>query len=102
MQKSYELFSKTTTNDITDTLDIYSIYKSKDESFYFGDDVRPNFLTVVPGDGSRLIKDAKIKKDYHGILAKVDGKKAYIPSERYADYAPLYRPLYSFENYQFA
>lgn len=97
--KSYEMFSKTTQTTLTDTLDIYSIYKSKDESFYFGDDARPNLLTVVPGDGSRLIKDAKIEKDHHGILAEVDGRKAYIPSERYADYAPLYKPLYSFENY---
>jgi len=97
--KSYEIFSKNTQTTLTDTLDLYSIYKSKDESFYFGDDARPNFLTVVPGDGSRLIKDAKIEKDNHGILAYVDGRKAYIPSERYADYAPLYKPLHSFENY---
>lgn len=97
--KSYELFSKTTQTTLTDTLDIYSIYKSKDESFYFGDDARPNFLTVVPGDGSRLIKEAKIEKDNHGILAEVDGRKAYIPSERYADYAPLYKPLYTLGYY---
>ncbi len=93
--KSYDRFSQTTKTALTDTLDIYSIYKSKDESFYFGDDARPNFLTVVPGDGSRLIKDAKIKKDSHGILGEVEGRKAYIPSEKYADYAPLYKPLYS-------
>ncbi len=92
--KSYEFFSKTTQITLTDTLDIYSIYKSKNESFYFGDDERPNFLTVVPGDGSRLIKEAKIEKDRHGILAEVDGRYAYIPSEKYADYAPLYKPLY--------
>lgn len=97
--KAYELFSKTTQTTLTDTLDIYSIYKSKNESFYFGDDVRANFLTVVPGDGSRLIKDAKIEKDSHGISAEVGGRKAYIPSERYADYAPLYKPLFNFENY---
>ena len=60
--KSYENFSKSTKSTFTDTLDMYSIYKAKDESFYFGDDARPNFLTVVPGDGSRLIKEAKIKK----------------------------------------
>jgi hypothetical protein len=37
--KSYEMFSKTTQMTLTDTLDLYSIYKSKDDSFYFGDDV---------------------------------------------------------------
>ncbi|GAP68549.1 hypothetical protein BA6E_103234 [Bacteroidales bacterium 6E] len=97
--KAYELFSKTTQTALTDTLDIYSIYKSKNESFYFGDDVRANLLTVVPGDGSRLIKEAKIEKNSHGILAEVGGRKAYIPSEKYADYAPLYEPLFNFENY---
>lgn len=97
--KSYERFSQTTRTALTDTLDIYSIYKSNDESFYFGDDARPNFLTVVPGDGSRLIKDAKIEKDIHGILGEVEGKKAYIPSERYADYAPLYKPLHRYGYY---
>ena len=91
--KSYELFSKTTNTALTNTLDIYSIYKSKDESFYFGDDVRPNILTVVPGDGSRLIKDTKIEKDRHGILAEIEGVNVYILSEKYADYAPLYKPL---------
>ena len=97
--KSYEIFSKTTQTTLTDTLDIYSIYKSKDESFYFGDDARPTLLSVVPGDGSRLIKEAKIEKDNHGILAEVDGRHAYIICERYADYAPLYKPLFNFENY---
>lgn len=97
--KSYEIFSKTTKSTSTDTLDMYSIYKAKDESFYFGDDARPNFLTVVPGDGSRLIKEAKIKKNNHGILSQIKGRNVYIPSTRYADYAPLYKPLNSLGYY---
>ncbi len=97
--KSYERFSQTTQTTLSDTLDIYSIYKSNDESFYFGDDARPNFMTIVPGDGSRLIKDAKIKKNRHGILGEVEGKRAFIPCEKYADYAPLYRPLYRYGYY---
>jgi hypothetical protein len=97
--KSYEIFSKTTSTTLTDTLDIYSIFKSKNESFYFGDDSRPNFLTVVPGDGSRLIKEAKIKKNNHGILSQIDGRNVFIPSTKYADYAPLYKPLNSLGHY---
>ncbi len=97
--KSYERFSQTTQTTLSDTLDIYSIYKSKDESFYFGDDARPNFMTIVPGDGSRLIKDAKIEKNRHGILGEVEGKRAFIPCEKYADYVPLYRPLYRYGYY---
>ncbi|MDR1653397.1 MAG: SEC-C domain-containing protein [Prevotellaceae bacterium] len=97
--KSYELFSQKTRSTLTDTLDIYSIYKSKDESFYFGDDARPNFLTVVPGDGSRLIKETKIEKNNHGILTKIDGQNVFIPSTKYADYAPLYKPLNSLGYY---
>lgn len=97
--KSYEIFSKTTKSTSTDTLDMYSIYKAKDESFYFGDDARPNFLTVVPGDGSRLIKEAKIKKNNHGILSQIKGRNVFIPSTKYADYAPLYKPLNSLGYY---
>ena len=97
--KSYEIFSKTTKSTSTDTLDMYSIYKAKDESFYFGDDERPNFLTVVPGDGSSLIKEAKIKKDNHGILCQIKGRNVFIPSTKYADYAPLYKPLNSLGYY---
>lgn len=97
--KSYEIFSKTTQSTSTDTLDMYSIYKAKDESFYFGDDARPNFLIVVPGDGSRLIKEAKIKKNNHGILSQIKGHNVFIPSTKYADYAPLYKPLNSLGYY---
>jgi len=97
--KSYDIFSKTTKSTSTDTLDMYSIYKAKDESFYFGDDARPNFLTVVPGDGSRLIKEAKIKKNNHGILSQIKGQNVFIPSTKYADYAPLYKPLNSLGYY---
>lgn len=97
--KSYEIFSKTTNSTSTDTLDMYSIYKAKDESFYFGDDARPNFLTVVPGDGSRLIKEAKIKKNIHGILSQIKRRNVFIPSSKYADYAPLYKPLNSLGYY---
>lgn len=97
--KSYELFSQKTHLVLSDTLDIYSIYKSQNESFYFGDDARPNFLTVVPGDGSRLIKKTKIKKNNHGILTQIDGRNVFIPSTKYADYAPLYKPLKSLGYY---
>lgn len=97
--KSYEIFSKATKSISTDTLDMYSIYKAKDESFYFGDEARPNFLTVVPGDGSRLIKEAKNKKNNHGILSQIKGRNVFIPSTKYADYAPLYKPLNSLGYY---
>lgn len=97
--KSYEIFSKTTNSTSTDTLDMYSIYKAKDDSFYFGDDARPNFLTVVPGEGSRLIKEAKIEKNNHGILSQIKGQNVFIPSTKYADYAPLYKPLNSLGYY---
>lgn len=97
--KSYDFFSKTTKSTLTDTLDIYSIYKAKDNSFYFGDDARPNFLTVVPGDGSRIIKEAKIEKNNHGILGQIEGINVFIPSTKYANYAPLYKSLNSLGHY---
>jgi len=74
---------------------MYSIYKAKDESFYLGDEARPDFLSVMPGEGSYLIKDAKIEKNNHGILRQINGRNIFIPSTKYADYAPLYKPLNS-------
>jgi hypothetical protein len=97
--KSYEKFSQSTETTLIDTLDFYSIYKSKNDSFYFGDDARPNFLTVLPGSGSHLIKAAKIEKNNHGILNQINGQKVFVPSTKYAEYAPLYKPLNSLGYY---
>jgi len=93
--KSYEIFYRTTQTALIDTLDIYFIYKSQNQSFYFGDEARPNYLPVVPGLGSNLIKVSKIEKNNHGILYQIDRLNVFIPSTKYADFAPLYKPLYS-------
>ncbi|MGD0756642.1 MAG: SEC-C metal-binding domain-containing protein, partial [Bacteroidales bacterium] len=96
--KTFESFSKTT-RTISDTLDIYSLYAAKEESLYFSDDAPANILTVVPGDGSRLTKESKLKQNLHGIIALIDNRLAYVPTTRSADYAPLYEPIHTLEFY---
>lgn len=91
--KSYEQFQQSTmTTPFSDTLDMYSVYKAQDESFYLSDDAKSNLLFVVPGDGSRLIKESKIKRNLHGAIVNIDNRQAYIPIIKSADYAPLYEP----------
>jgi hypothetical protein len=96
--KSYERLLQTT-RTFSDTLDIYSIYKAKNESFYLSDEAKPDFLTVVPGDGSHLIKESKLEQNLHGVIANIDNRLAYIPVVKSADYAPLYKSQHSIGYY---
>jgi len=98
--KSYEkLLQFTMKMSLSDTLDMYSLYKAKDESFYMSDGLKPNGIMVAPGDGSRLIKESKIEQNLHGAIANIDNQLAYIPVIKSADYAPLYKPQHSIGYY---
>jgi len=90
--KSYEILSKSTVS-FSETLDLYSVYKSKGESFYLSDDPKPNMLMVPPGDGSHLIKERKLKKDLHGALAYYDNRLVHITVSKSRDFAPFYEPI---------
>jgi len=90
--KSYEIFSKSAFS-LSETLDLYSLYKSKGETFYLSDESKPDFLVVTAGDGSHLIKESKLKKNLHGALAYYDSRLVYITVSKSRDFAPLYEPI---------
>lgn len=90
--KAYKMLEESSFFVMPDTLDIYALYKSRGESFYFGDERRPTHISLIPGEGSALLNEAKIFRDEHGIIAEHDKEFFYIPCVRYATYAPLYRP----------
>ena len=80
------------TRSMSSMLDMYNIYKSKGESFYFSDDVRPDYAMLVPGEGSELIRQTKLKANYHATPIKIDGEIAFMPVTKIADFAPIYKP----------
>ena len=80
------------TKNFADTVDAYNMYKSKGQNFYFSDDTRADVVAFVPGEGNQLIKEIKVKNNYHGALARIGYHLAYIPVVLYADFAPLYAP----------
>lgn len=74
------------------TIELYSMYKQKSSGFYFSDDVSPNFLTIVPGEGTDLIRATKLKDNFHAAPIVDDGNLAYLPVESLANFAPIYKP----------
>lgn len=74
-------------------IDIYSLYKHYEESFYVTDKTSPNFLYVEPNDGFHLIFESKEKLNFHGALLSLDGDYAYIPVQRDTDYGNIYKPI---------
>uniref|UniRef100_UPI003216986B YecA family protein n=1 Tax=uncultured Draconibacterium sp. TaxID=1573823 RepID=UPI003216986B len=91
--KVYHKYRESTELIVQDDLDAYNIYISNDDSFYFSDKNKPTLVTFVPGEGSRIIKENKIKYDYHGALAKTNEHLGYVPVTKSGDYAPLYMPV---------
>jgi len=91
--KVYEYTTQETQIMATSPIDAYATYKRNGETFYLSDQVRFNFLTIVPGDGADFTREAKIKSDVHGALSLIDGSFAYQSVRRYRDYAPIYKPV---------
>jgi WD40 repeat protein len=74
-------------------IDLYNIYKSKGQGFYISDDIRPDFTVLAPGEGSELIRETKLKTNYHATPIRVNGEIAFMPVKRLADFAPIYKPI---------
>lgn len=74
-------------------IDLYSLYKHYEESFYVTDKSSPNFLYVEPNDGFHLIFESKEKLNFHGALLSLDGDYAYIPVQQDTDYGNIYKPI---------
>jgi len=80
------------TRSMSSMIDIYNIYKSKGQGFYFSDNIRPDYTMLVPGEGSELIKQTKLKANYHATKIKIDEEIVFIPVTLIADFAPIYKP----------
>lgn len=74
-------------------IDLYNIYKSKGQGFYISDDVKPDFIVLAPGEGSKLIRETKLKNNYHATPIRVSGEIGFMPVKRLADFAPIYKPV---------
>ena len=74
----------------TAPIDAYSVYKSYKESFYVGDNFNANWLTITPGTGANLFREAKQKRDLHGALTYVNANLAYRLVEKSSEFLPIY------------
>lgn len=80
-------------------IDFYGLYKKNECSFYLSDKKRPNLIYPVIGMGGALIADAKVERDYHGVLSQIGNKWRYISVEKYRDHAPIYKPTFPIAPY---
>lgn len=96
--KVYREFSEKVNVISTATIDTYSMYKSKDQSFYFNDEKLPNFITITPGTGADLYREAKQKIDLRGILNSFNGVKGYEVVERFKHFDNIYKPFHRTSN----
>ncbi|WP_282125251.1 YecA family protein [Marinifilum flexuosum] len=72
-------------------LDVFKVYKEKDDSFYLSDDSSEIMLNVQPGYAENLYQDAKLLSDEHSATRIMEGDRlANIPVERKDKYAPIY------------
>ncbi len=72
-------------------LDVFKVYKEKEDSFYISDDAAQVMLHVEPGYAEDLYQEAKLISDEHSALRLTKaGKLANIPVERKDKYAPVY------------
>lgn len=81
------------TQTMSGIMELYSMYKQKSSSFYFSDDAIPDFLTVVPGEGSELLREAKLKENYHAAPFIDNGTLGFFPVVSCGDFAPIYKPI---------
>lgn len=71
-------------------LDIFKVYKEKDDSFYVSDNASGDILHVEPGYAGSLYQEAKLLTDEHSVQRSIDGRLANIPVVRKDKFAPIY------------
>lgn len=74
----------------TSFLDIFKVYKEKDDSFYVSDDASGVILHIEPGYSGSFHQEAKILADEHSVIRLIEGRLANIPVTRKDKYAPIY------------
>lgn len=71
-------------------LDVFKVYKEKDDSFYISDDAAKVMLHVEPGYAEDLYQEAKLLTDEHSVPRMIDGRLANVPVERKEKNQPVY------------
>ncbi|WKK66522.1 YecA family protein [Lutimonas zeaxanthinifaciens] len=80
-------------------LDVFKVYKEKEDSFYISDDAAQVMLHVEPGYAEDLYQGAKLLTDEHSALRSMEGGRlANIPVERKDKYSPIYYSKSDLEN----
>lgn len=78
----------------SEPIDLYSLYKSRSESFYLSDKERPNIIYAEPNMGCSLLFEGKKKRNEHGTLMIKDAHLVAVPVANSIESTPIYRPLY--------
>lgn len=71
-------------------LDIFKLYKEKDDSFYISDDAAQVMPSVIPGYAGDFHKEAKLHTDKHSALRIKGDRLVKVPIVRKDKYAPIY------------
>jgi hypothetical protein len=74
------------------TIELYSMYKHKSSGFYFSDDATPDYVTIVPGEGSDLLRQTKLKENFHAAPIHDEKGLAFLPVISSGNFAPIYKP----------
>ncbi len=81
------------------SLDVYSLYKSKKESFYLSDKEKYTSIFIPPDDGMHLIFDSKIKRDFRAVDIVKKGEFFTMPVICALDGMPIYKPDVASDSY---
>ena len=82
-----------------DPIDVYALYKTHNQSFYFTDDTPHAFIVPEPNEGCNLIQDSKIRMNYHAVLQMSEGRKVYRAVERASEDFLMYKPIHQDDIY---
>lgn len=79
-------------------LDTYSLYKFKDKSFYFSDDVKPTMYHISVGEGRDVIEEMHRKVRPHGVPISNRKKIIDVVSMHSDETIPIYLPASHIKN----
>lgn len=83
----------------TEPIDIYSLYRAKNHSFYLTDDAMPTWIMPEPNEGYDLIQDSKLAINYHAVARIHDGHEGFVAVVRESEDVPCYKPINEGDEY---
>ncbi|WP_299886970.1 SEC-C metal-binding domain-containing protein [uncultured Lacinutrix sp.] len=93
-QAKKRFVEKTRFSPFTDEIDLYSMYKDLDDSFYMNDDAQPDMMWVQLGYAKKFIQKVYEDEDSHSISREDDKGRVYkIPCVRIKGQENLYYSL---------